>query len=94
MQTTEFNVELKGDQDINEIMLCTNGVLNLDVNDIRVYYAYSEAEDDAENFENEQNNQGEIVSYNDGARIDESMLGGYQTLVAIATIMLTSSMAT
>lgn len=86
MQTTEFNVELKGDQDINEIMLCTNGVLNLDVNDIRVYYAYSEAEDDAENFENEQNNQGEIVSYNDGARIDESMLGGYQTLVAIASL--------
>lgn len=86
MQTTEFNVELMGDQDIDEIMLCTNGVLNIDVNDIRVYYAYSEAEDDAENFEKEQNNQGEIVSYNDGARIDESMLGGYQTLVAIASL--------
>lgn len=86
MQNTEFNVELAGNQDVDELMLCVNSALDINLSDIRVYYAFSEAEDDANNFETQQNNEGEIVSYNDGARIDESLMGGYQNLAAIASL--------
>lgn len=86
MQNTEFNVELAGDQDVDELMLYVNSALDIDLSDIRVYYAFSEAEEDADNFETQQNNEGEIISYKDGARIDESMMGGYQNLAAIASL--------
>lgn len=86
MQNTEFNVELAGGQDVDELMLYVNSALDINLSDIRVYYAFSEAEEDADNFETQQNKEGEIVSYNDGARIDESMMGGYQNLAAIASL--------
>lgn len=85
-QTTEFNVELRGGQDVDELLLCYNSTLDIDLNDIRVYYAYSEAEDDIQKFEESQANHGEIVSYNDGARIDEAMLGGFQGVASIASL--------
>ena len=83
MKATEFNIELKAGQKVNEILLYTNAALKLDINDIRVYYAFSEAEDDVDNFETEQNNQGEIVSYKDGARIDEKRLGGFSSVASV-----------
>ena len=85
MQTTEFNIVLRGDQDVNELMLCNNGVLNLDLSDVRIYYAFSEDEAAAESFEQSQSDQGEVVSYRHGARIDDKLLGGYQNLVAVAS---------
>lgn len=86
MQTTEFNIVLRGGQDVNELMLCNNGVLNLDLSDVRIYYAFSEDEAAAQNFEKARSDQGEIVSYKNGARIDEKLMGGYQNLVAVASL--------
>lgn len=86
MQTTEFNIVLKDDQDVDELMLCNNKALNIDLSNIRIYYAFSEDENDAKAFETEQQKQGEIVNYKNGARIDEKMMGGYQNLVAIASL--------
>lgn len=86
MQTTEFNIVLRHDQDVNELMLCNNGVLNLDLSDVRIYYAFSEDEAAAESFEQSQSDQGEVVSYRHGARIDDKLLGGYQNLVAVASL--------
>lgn len=86
MQTTEFNIVLRHDQDVNELMLCNNGVLNLDLSDVRIYYAFSEDEAAAQSFEKAQSDQGEIVSYKNGARIDEKLMGGYQNLVAVASL--------
>lgn len=86
MQTTEFNIVLRRDQDVNELMLCNNGVLNLDLSDVRIYYAFSEDEAAAESFEQSQSDQGEVVSYQHGARIDDKLLGGYQNLVAVASL--------
>lgn len=75
--TTEFNVELEADQDVDELLLCNNTTLNLDLSKVQVYYAFSEDATDAQKFAEEQAATGEIVSYNNGARIDETLLGGF-----------------
>ena len=84
--TTEFNIELKGDQDIDELLLCNNSTLSLNLGDVRVYYAYSEDADDEKTFADEQANSGEIVSYNDGARIDEKMMSGFKGVASVASL--------
>lgn len=75
--TTEFNVELEANQDVDELLLCNNTTLNLDLSKVQVYYAFSEDATDAQKFAEEQAATGEIVSYNNGARIDEALLGGF-----------------
>ena len=84
--TTEFNIELQGGQDVDELLLCNNSTLSLDLGDVRIYYAYSEDADDAQSFADEQTNTGEIVSYNDGARIDEKMLSGFKGVASVASL--------
>ena len=84
--TTEFNIELRGGQDVDELLLCNNSTLSLDLGDVRIYYAYSEDADDAQSFADEQTNTGEIVSYNDGARIDEKMLSGFKGVASVASL--------
>ena len=86
VQTTEFNVELAGGQDVDQLLLVYNNTLSLDLNSIDIYYAFSEEESKAESFESKQGDQGEIVSYENGARIDEKMLSGFNGVAAVASL--------
>lgn len=81
--TTEFNVELEANQDVDELLLCNNTTLNLDFSKVQVYYAFSEDATDAQKFAEEQAATGEIVSYNNGARIDETLLGGFGDVATV-----------
>lgn len=82
--TTAFNVVIPAGHTFDKLMLYNNTVLTLDLSNIQVYYAFMEPESDAQEFDS-QKEGGEIVSYKNGARIDEKLLNGFNALVKVAS---------
>lgn len=82
--TTVYNVMIPAGQTFDKIMLYNNTVLTLNLSNIQVYYAFMEPEADAQAFDN-QKVGGEIVSYKNGARIDEKLLNGFNGVAAVAS---------
>lgn len=82
--TTAFNVVIPAGHTFDKLMLYNNTVLTLDLSNIQVYYAFMEPESDAQKFDS-QKEGGEIVSYKNGARIDEKLLNGFNSLVKVAS---------
>ena len=82
--TTAYNVVVPAGQTFDKLMLYNNTALTLDLSNVQVYYAFMEPEADALEFDS-LSQGGEIVSYKNGARIDEKLLNGFNGVATVAS---------